>query len=118
RQPTESRRRHVPVVHSNGTRGKRRWLHWCPGGPYVRSRTRNLAGVPHVIMPQKPKPLRTIVWFRAKDLRLTDHLPLQDAISTGEVIPLFVVEPSCFAPGNASNAPHRTQYLLDSLVHL
>src|SRR5690606_17406969 len=69
-------------------------------------------------MPRKPKHMRTIVWFRAKDLRLADHVPLQDAISTGDVIPLFVMEPGCFGARSALDAPHRTQYLLDSLVSL
>lgn len=72
----------------------------------------------YVSMSPEPKHRRTIVWFRAKDLRLTDHVPLQDALSTGDVIPLFVIEPSCFGASSAAHAPHRTQYLLESLVHL
>lgn len=62
--------------------------------------------------------MRTIVWFRAKDLRLTDHAPLRDAASAGDVIPLFVVDPSCFGEKAARGAPHRTQYLHDSLTEL
>jgi deoxyribodipyrimidine photolyase len=31
--------------------------------------------------------MRTIVWFRGKDLRIADHAPLRDAVDTGEVIP-------------------------------
>lgn len=59
--------------------------------------------------------MRTIVWFRGKDLRLADHRPLHDAISHGEVIPLFVLDPYFFAPSRAAELPHRIQFLLDSL---
>ncbi len=59
--------------------------------------------------------MRTIVWFRGKDLRLSDHEPLQDAVDTGEVIPLFVLDPYFFAPARARELPHRMQFLLDSL---
>jgi len=58
---------------------------------------------------------RTIVWFRGKDLRISDHAPLRDAIDTGEVIPLFVLDPYFFAPARARELPHRMQFLLDSL---
>lgn len=59
--------------------------------------------------------MRTIVWFRGKDLRISDHAPLGDAIETGEVIPLFVLDPYFFAPARAREVPHRMQFLLDSL---
>jgi deoxyribodipyrimidine photo-lyase len=36
---------------------------------------------------------RTIVWFRGKDLRISDHAPLRDAVDAGAVIPLFVLDP-------------------------
>jgi deoxyribodipyrimidine photo-lyase len=62
--------------------------------------------------------MRTIVWFRGKDLRLTDHQPLLDAVATGEVIPLFVLDPWFFAPERAQDLPHRMQFLLDSLRDL
>lgn len=58
---------------------------------------------------------RTIVWFRGKDLRITDHAPLRDAVAAGEVIPLFVLDPYFFAPNRARELPHRMQFLLDSL---
>jgi deoxyribodipyrimidine photo-lyase len=58
---------------------------------------------------------RTIVWFRGKDLRLSDHAPLRDATEAGEVIPLFVLDPYFFAPVRARELPHRMQFLLDSL---
>ncbi len=57
----------------------------------------------------------TIVWFRGKDLRLADHAPLTAAHATGEVIPLFVLDPYFFAPARARELPHRMQFLLDSL---
>ena len=59
--------------------------------------------------------MRTIVWFRGKDLRLSDHAPLRDALAHGEVIPLFVLDPYFFAPARAREWPHRIQFLLDSL---
>lgn len=58
---------------------------------------------------------RTIVWFRGKDLRVSDHAPLRAAAETGEVIPLFVLDPFFFAPSRARELPHRMQFLLDSL---
>ncbi len=62
--------------------------------------------------------IRTIVWFRGKDLRISDHAPLRDALATGEVIPLFVLDPHFFAPARARELPHRMQFLLDSLHEL
>ena len=58
---------------------------------------------------------RTIVWFRGKDLRISDHAPLGGALAAGEVIPLFVLDPHSFAPTRAPELPHRMQFLLDSL---
>lgn len=62
--------------------------------------------------------MRTIVWFRGKDLRLTDHEPLNYALSRGEVIPLFVLDPHFFRPDRAQELPHRIQFLLESLAAL
>jgi deoxyribodipyrimidine photo-lyase len=59
--------------------------------------------------------MRTIVWFRGKDLRISDHAPLRDALAAGEVIPLFVLDPYFFAPARARELPHRMQFLIDSL---
>jgi deoxyribodipyrimidine photo-lyase len=61
---------------------------------------------------------RTIVWFRGKDLRISDHAPLRDAVAAGEVIPLFVLDSYFFAPARARELPHRMQFLLDSLSAL
>ncbi len=62
--------------------------------------------------------MRTIVWFRGKDLRLADHEPLRQAVAAGEVIPLFVIDPYFFAPERARRIPHRMQFLIDSLAEL
>lgn len=59
--------------------------------------------------------MRSIVWFRGKDLRLGDHGPLVEAAAAGEVIPLFVLDPWFFAPERARQLPHRMQFLLESL---
>jgi len=59
--------------------------------------------------------MRSIVWFRGKDLRVADHGPLAEAAATGEVIPLFVLDPFFFAPERARDLPHRMQFLLESL---
>lgn len=58
--------------------------------------------------------MRTLVWFRGKELRLADHAPLLGALR-GEVIPLFVLDPYFFAPERARELPHRMQFLLESL---
>ena len=59
--------------------------------------------------------MRTLVWFRGKDLRVSDHAPLRAAAAVGEVVPLFVLDPYFFAPPRARELPHRMQFLLDSL---
>ncbi|WLT33163.1 deoxyribodipyrimidine photo-lyase [Geothrix sp. PMB-07] len=59
--------------------------------------------------------MRSIVWFRGKDLRLADHGPLVEAVAAGEVIPLFVLDPWFFAAERAQQLPHRMQFLLESL---
>ena len=62
--------------------------------------------------------MRTVVWFRGKDLRLVDHAPLTSALAAGEVIPLFVVDPYFFAKKRAALLPHRIQYLVEALAEL
>jgi len=62
--------------------------------------------------------MRTLVWFRGKDLRVADHAPLREAAASGEVIPLFVLDPYFFAPTRARELPHRMQFLLESLSAL
>jgi len=43
--------------------------------------------------------LRSLVWFRGKDLRVGDHAPLIEAAAAGEVIPLFVLGSAACASG-------------------
>lgn len=62
--------------------------------------------------------MRTLVWFRGKDLRIADHAPLKSALSRGEVILLFVLDPYFFEPERAQGHPHRIQFLIDSLLAL
>jgi deoxyribodipyrimidine photo-lyase len=62
--------------------------------------------------------VRTLVWFRGKDLRLSDHAPLIDAARAGEVVPLFVLDPHFFAKERAAELPRRIQFLLESLAEL
>ena len=62
--------------------------------------------------------MRTLVWFRGKDLRLSDHVPLTTALAAGEVLPLFVIDPYFFAPERARDTPHRVQFLLESIAAL
>ncbi len=62
--------------------------------------------------------MRSLVWFRGKDLRVADHEPLFEAMTSGEVIPLFVLDPYFFSPDRARELPHRMQFLLDSLRDL
>src|SRR5688572_19945218 len=62
--------------------------------------------------------MRTLVWFRGKDLRVSDHVPLTMASRRGEIVPLFVLDPFFFAPRRAKQLPHRMQFLLESLESL
>jgi deoxyribodipyrimidine photo-lyase len=62
--------------------------------------------------------VRTLVWFRGKDLRLADHEPLHAALRSGEVVPLFVLDPYFFSPERAAGLAHRMQFLLESLAEL
>jgi deoxyribodipyrimidine photo-lyase len=62
---------------------------------------------------------RTLVWFRGKELRLTDHAPLLEALREGgDVVPLFVLDPYFFDKERAQGLPHRMQFLLESLAAL
>jgi deoxyribodipyrimidine photo-lyase len=62
-----------------------------------------------------PSGRRSLVWFRGKDLRLTDHAALTAALGDAEVIPLFVLDPYFFAAERARESPHRMQFLLQAL---
>ncbi len=69
-------------------------------------------------MTRARRPPRTLVWFRGKDLRLADHLPLRAALAAGDVVCLFVLDPFFFAPERAQGLPHRMQFLLESISAL
>jgi deoxyribodipyrimidine photo-lyase len=62
--------------------------------------------------------MRTLVWFRGKDLRVADHGPLTDAAARGEAVCAFVLDPYFFAPKRARDLPHRMQFLLESIAAL
>lgn len=59
--------------------------------------------------------MRTVLWFK-RDLRLHDHAPLLLAAARGEVLPVYVLEPSWLGAEDAS-ARHRG-FLLESLAAL
>ena len=62
------------------------------------------------------------MWFRGKDLRISDHAPLTSALETaereGDVVTVFVLDPYFFAKTRAAELPHRMQFLLESLRSL
>jgi deoxyribodipyrimidine photo-lyase len=64
--------------------------------------------------------VRTLVWFRGKELRLDDHAPLAEAVAANdaEIVCVFVVDPFFFAPARARELPHRMQFLLESIAAL
>src|SRR5436190_20487896 len=55
---------------------------------------------------------RTLVLF-TRDLRVHDHPALRHAARAGEVVPLFVLDPSMLAV-----SPNRTRFLIESLADL
>jgi deoxyribodipyrimidine photo-lyase len=68
--------------------------------------------------------VRSLVWYRGKDLRIADHAPLHAALeddSNGddvEVIPVFILDDFFFAPEATRRTPYRIQFLLDSIASL
>jgi deoxyribodipyrimidine photo-lyase len=63
--------------------------------------------------------VRTLVWYRGKDLRIADHEPLRAALQCGgDVIPLFVLDDHFFRPEAARRIPFRVQFLLESIASL
>lgn len=60
--------------------------------------------------------MRTLLWFRGKDLRVNDHAALHAAArDSRELFPVFVLSPKYFGAELGAAAPHRVQFLLDSL---
>jgi deoxyribodipyrimidine photo-lyase len=66
--------------------------------------------------------MRTLLWFRGKDLRVQDHAALHAAArDSRELVPVFVLSTKYFGPGASRDtplAPHRVQFLLESLGEL
>jgi deoxyribodipyrimidine photo-lyase len=64
--------------------------------------------------------MRSVVWFRGKDLRVSDHPALAKAwLEYGQPIPVFVLSPDYLSGvQSAARAPHRVQFLLESLREL
>jgi deoxyribodipyrimidine photo-lyase len=70
--------------------------------------------------------VRTLLWYRGKDLRVADHAPLQAALTGNgkkdggdcEVIPVFILDDYFFAPATAQRTPFRIQFLLESVASL
>jgi len=62
--------------------------------------------------------VRTLVWFRGKDLRTADHAPLRAAARAGDIIPLFVLDDYFLRPASAQRTPFRIQFLLESIASL
>jgi deoxyribodipyrimidine photo-lyase len=58
---------------------------------------------------------RTIVWFR-RDLRISDHAPLERAALRGDVIPVFIFDRALLH--HPETAPARVAFMLDCLHHL
>src|SRR5262245_5381882 len=97
----------VPLVPVAGT-GR------C-ASPTAAVRRRDVSSHPPCSRAREASSVRTLVWFRGKDLRIADHEPLSTAAANGEVLPLFVLDPYFFLPERARELPHRIQFLLESL---
>ncbi len=62
----------------------------------------------------EPKSIQ-IVWFK-RDLRITDHIALTAAASTGAVLPLYVAEPDYWAGSDTSS--RQWSFIRESLMDL
>jgi deoxyribodipyrimidine photo-lyase len=60
----------------------------------------------------------SLVWFRGKDLRISDHAPLLSGLKGKRTTCVFVLDPYFFEPARAQELPSRMQFLLDSLQAL
>jgi deoxyribodipyrimidine photo-lyase len=56
-----------------------------------------------------------IVWFK-RDLRITDHAPLFEAARTGNILPLYILEPELWRQPDSSR--RHWHFIHDSLVEL
>lgn len=62
--------------------------------------------------------MRAMVWFRGEDVRVGDHAALHEARGARELLCVFVLEPFHFSARGVRSAPHRIQFLLESLQSL
>ncbi|MEY4575451.1 MAG: hypothetical protein RL701_154 [Pseudomonadota bacterium] len=63
--------------------------------------------------------MRTLLWYRGKDLRVHDHAALFAAArDSREVIPVFVLDSAYLKAPPTRHAPHRVQFLLAALREL
>jgi deoxyribodipyrimidine photo-lyase len=62
--------------------------------------------------------VRTLVWFRGKDLRLRDHSALSEALAQGDVITVYVADRELFSRNGYEHSPHRVAYLHAALEEL
>lgn len=56
-----------------------------------------------------------VVWFK-RDLRITDHAPLFEAVRMGNVLPLYIIEPELWRQPDSSR--RHWHFIHDSLVEL
>lgn len=63
--------------------------------------------------------MRSLVWFRGKDLRVHDHAALHVAAQDSrELIPVFVLSPRYFGADGRERAPNRLRFVIESLREL
>ncbi|MDX2052309.1 MAG: deoxyribodipyrimidine photo-lyase [Polyangiaceae bacterium] len=62
--------------------------------------------------------MRSLVWFRGKDLRVEDHAPLLEGVRAGEVVAVVVLEPQVYEASRAKEAARSIQFFIGSLVEL
>jgi deoxyribodipyrimidine photo-lyase len=66
-------------------------------------------------MTARNQPIPAVVWFK-RDLRVVDHVPLAAAAASGQVLPLYIIEPSIFAAPDF--AAQHWGFIRESLVEL
>jgi deoxyribodipyrimidine photo-lyase len=62
--------------------------------------------------------VRTLVWFRGKDLRLRDNEALSEALVCGDVVTIHVLDPSEYSSQSVAQARHRVAHRLGALEEL
>ncbi|GAB2906584.1 FAD-binding domain-containing protein [Rheinheimera gaetbuli] len=59
--------------------------------------------------------MTALVWFK-RDLRITDHRPLYEAVKTGAVLPVYIIEPDYWQQSDVSL--RHWQFIAPALQHL